>query len=135
MNVRALNRTLLVRQHLLVRTSSTVAATLGHLVGMQAQAPLAPYAGLWTRLARFSPDELASLLTGRDAVRGLLMRGTVHLVLAEDARVPRPLVQRVVAGGYAGHFGRRIGDADLDAVAAFGGAACGCWPPAGRRWA
>ncbi|MEU5258721.1 winged helix DNA-binding domain-containing protein [Amycolatopsis sp. NPDC021455] len=120
MNVRALNRALLARQHLLERSAQPAAAMLGHLVGMQAQAPLAPYVGLWTRLARFRPDELASLLTGRDAVRGLLMRGTVHLVLAEDARLLRPLVQRVVASGYTGHFGRRIGDADLDAVAAFG---------------
>ncbi|WP_206785657.1 winged helix DNA-binding domain-containing protein [Amycolatopsis sp. MtRt-6] len=120
MNVRAQNRALLARQHLLERTSSTATAMLGHLVGMQAQAPLAPYVGLWTRLARFRPDELATLLTGRDAVRGPLMRGTVHLVLAEDARVLRPLVQRVVAGGYTGHFGRRVGDADLDAVARFG---------------
>ncbi|GHG51151.1 hypothetical protein GCM10017567_87470 [Amycolatopsis bullii] len=120
MNVRALNRALLARQHLLERSSLPVPAMLGHLVGMQAQAPLAPYVGLWTRLDRFRPEDLASLLSGRRAVRGLLMRGTVHLVLAEDARVLRPLVQRVVANGYTGHFGRRIGDADLGAVVHFG---------------
>ncbi|MEU0536845.1 winged helix DNA-binding domain-containing protein [Amycolatopsis tolypomycina] len=120
MNARALNRALLARQHLLERTSLPAAEMLGHLVGMQAQAPLAPYVGLWTRISGFRPAELASLVSGRDAVRGLLMRGTVHLVLAEDARVLRPLVQRVVAGGYTGHFGRRVGDADLDAVARFG---------------
>ncbi|MGW3967236.1 winged helix DNA-binding domain-containing protein [Amycolatopsis sp. NPDC005003] len=120
MNVRALNRALLARQHLLERTSMPAAAMLAHLVGMQAQAPLAPYVGLWTRIAGFRPDELAALVTGRDAVRGLLMRGTVHLVLAEDARVLRPLVQHVVAGGYTGHFGRRVGEADLAAVARFG---------------
>ncbi|WP_290055996.1 DNA glycosylase AlkZ-like family protein, partial [Amycolatopsis solani] len=120
MNVRALNRALLARQHLLARAELPAAAMLGHLTGMQAQAPLAPYVGLWTRLAGFRPGELASLLTRREAVRGLLMRGTVHLVLAEDARTLRPLVQPVVAGGYTGHFGRRIGDADLGAVARFG---------------
>lgn len=120
MHVRALNRALLARQHLLERTSSPADAVLGHLVGMQAQAPLAPYVGLWTRLARFRPDEPAALLTGRRAVRGLLMRGTVHLVLAEDALALRPQVQPVVANGYTGHFGRRIGDADLGAVARFG---------------
>lgn len=120
MNVRALNRALLARQHLLERSSRSAGAMIEHLVGMQAQAPLAPYVGLWTRLARFRPDELASLLTGRDAVRGLLMRGTVHLVTAEDARTLRPHVQRVVANGYTGHFGRRVGGADLDAVADLG---------------
>jgi hypothetical protein len=119
---RALNRALLARQHLHLRAEQMPAAAMvGHLVGMQAQAPLAPYVGLWTRVAGFRPEELATLVTGREAVRGLLMRGTVHLVLAEDARVLRPVVQRVVAAGYTGHFGRRIGDADLDAVARFGG--------------
>ncbi|MEV6441490.1 winged helix DNA-binding domain-containing protein [Amycolatopsis sp. NPDC051716] len=120
MNVRALNRALLARQHLLERTAEPVAAVLGHLVGMQAQAPLAPYVGLWTRTSAFRPDELAALITGREAVRASLMRGTVHLVLAEDARILRPLVQRVVASGCTGHFGRRIGDADLGAVVAAG---------------
>jgi hypothetical protein len=119
-NPRALNRELLARQHLLDRGEVPAAAMLAHLVGMQAQAPLAPYVGLWTRISGFRPHELAALLTGRDAVRGLLMRGTVHLVLAEDARTLRPLVQRVVAGGYTGHFGRRVGDADLEAVARYG---------------
>ncbi|MEQ0560039.1 winged helix DNA-binding domain-containing protein [Amycolatopsis sp. NEAU-NG30] len=120
MNVRALNRALLARQHLLARAEVPAAAMLGHLVGMQAQAPLAPYVGLWTRISGFRQPELAALMSGREAVRGLLMRGTVHLVLAEDARILRPLVQRVVANGYTGHFGRRIGTADLDAVAGFG---------------
>ncbi|ADJ46086.1 hypothetical protein AMES_4261 [Amycolatopsis mediterranei S699] len=120
MNVRALNRALLARQHLLERTSQPVATMLGNLVGMQAQAPLAPYVGLWTRISGFRPEELAALITGRAAVRGSLMRGTVHLVLAEDARILRPLIQPVVASGYTGHFGRRIGDADLGAVAAAG---------------
>ncbi len=120
MNVRALNRALLARQHLLERTAQPVAAVLGHLVGMQAQAPLAPYVGSWTRISGFRPEDLAALITGREAVRGSLMRGTVHLVLAEDALILRPLVQRIVASGYTGHFGRRIGGADLGAVAAAG---------------
>ncbi|MEU4526333.1 crosslink repair DNA glycosylase YcaQ family protein [Amycolatopsis sp. NPDC024027] len=67
MNVRALNRALLARQHLLERTAQPVAAVLGHLVGTQAQAPLAPYVGLWTRISGFRPEELAALITGREA--------------------------------------------------------------------
>ncbi|HEY3470149.1 MAG TPA: winged helix DNA-binding domain-containing protein [Amycolatopsis sp.] len=117
---RALNRALLARQHLLERASLSATEMVGHLVGMQGQAPLAPYVALWTRLSAFRPEELARLVTGRDVVRGLLMRGTVHLVLADDARVLRPLVQRVVAAGYTGHFGRRVGGADLGEVAALG---------------
>ena len=53
-----------------------------HLVGMQAQAPFAPYYGLWSRLDGFTGDELSGLLTGRKAVRVVLMRGTIHLVTA-----------------------------------------------------
>ncbi|MFI5585565.1 winged helix DNA-binding domain-containing protein [Amycolatopsis sp. NPDC051758] len=117
---RALNRALLARQHLLGRAEVPATVLLGHLVGMQAQAPLAPYVGMWTRISGFRPEELAKLTADRDAVRGLLMRGTVHLVLAEDARILRPLVQPVVAAGFTGHFGRLIGDADLDAVARAG---------------
>jgi hypothetical protein len=65
------------------------------LVGMQAQAPVPPYIGLWTRLAGFRPGELASLITGRQAVRIALMRNTVHLVSARDCLTLRPLMQPV----------------------------------------
>lgn len=52
---------------------------VGHLAGLQAQAPLAPYVGLWTRLAGFRPQQLENLLTERAVVRARLMRNTVHL--------------------------------------------------------
>jgi hypothetical protein len=45
---------------------------------------LPPYFGLWTRLAGFRPGELAALLIDRKVVRIVLMRGTVHLVTADD---------------------------------------------------
>ncbi len=35
---------------------------------MQAQAPYAPYAGLWTRLEDFRHAELAELINGRQAL-------------------------------------------------------------------
>ena len=65
------------------------------LVGMQAQEPIDPYIGLWTRLDGFRADDLASLITKRQAVRMGLMRGTVHLVTARDALAIRPVVQQV----------------------------------------
>ncbi|MET8574093.1 winged helix DNA-binding domain-containing protein [Streptomyces sp. NPDC005012] len=90
---RALNRAFLARQLLLERSPLTTLEVLEHLTGLQAQAPQAPYAGLWTRMRSFAPDDLSARLLDRSAVRIVLMRGTVHLVTAGDCRWLRPTVQ------------------------------------------
>ena len=84
-----------------------------HLAGLQAQAPLAPYVGLWTRLAGFGHQELKDLLTERAVVRAHLMRNTVHLLTAEDFVSFRPLYQPLMDRGLAGNFGRNLGGVDL----------------------
>jgi hypothetical protein len=95
--------------------------TIEHLVGMQAQIPLNPYVGLWSRLDRFQPDELAQLLLDRRVVRIAVMRATLHLVTADDCLVLRPLAQPVLDRELAGHrdFGPALRDVDLDSVLAF----------------
>ena len=125
---RALNRALLERQLLLARSTVSAKDVIERLVGMQAQVPLDPYIGLWTRLDGFKTDELARLITDRRAVRIGLMRGTVHLVTARDALAIRPVVQPlyermfVSARGDVGvpTFTSRLAGVDLKAVLALG---------------
>jgi DNA glycosylase AlkZ-like len=93
LSLRALNRATLARQLLLRRSSMSALEAIEHLVGMQAQAPFAPYYGLWSRLDGFTAEELSGLITSRKAVRIVLMRGTIHLVAAKDCHRLRSLVQ------------------------------------------
>jgi hypothetical protein len=117
---RALNRTLLECQLLPRRHEISAIETIEHLVGMQAKSPKDPYLGLWTRLQGFRPDELAGLILARRAVRGPLMRTTVHLVSARDCLTLRPLVQPVLERVFRGQFGRALAGVDPGEVVAAG---------------
>lgn len=92
---RALGRATLARQHLLSRSRMTALEMVAHLVGAQGQAPQAPYVGLWSRVDGFQPGELSQLLLDREVVRIAAMRGTVHLLTADDALALRPWTQPV----------------------------------------
>ncbi|MET0146383.1 MAG: winged helix DNA-binding domain-containing protein [Ilumatobacteraceae bacterium] len=115
---RALNRATLARQLLLERAERSPLDAVEHLVGMQAQVPHNPYLGLWSRLAGFEPDSLSTLLTGRQVVRIVAMRGTVHLVTATDALTLRPLCQPVLEGEMARHpqYAEVLASIDVDEV-------------------
>src|SRR4051812_886499 len=91
----ALNRATLARQLLLTRSTMTPLDAVKHLVGLQAQVPRNPYVALWSRLEGFRPEVLEQLLLDREVVRIVVMRGTIHLVTADDALVLRPLAQPV----------------------------------------
>ena len=120
LSARALNRATLARQRLLRRHAGSAIETIEHLAGMQAQAPNAPYVGLWTRLDKFATDELAELMNRRKVVRAGLMRATIHLVSAADCLAWRPLVQVVFERTFRGDPARRIEGAELDSVIDYG---------------
>ena len=81
----ALNRATLARQLLLEPASGVDAATaLERIGGAQAQEPASPYLALWSRLAKFDPEELHEAFVARGAVKASLMRITLHAVSAAD---------------------------------------------------
>lgn len=120
LGLRALNRALLARNLLLERQQLPVPDAIEHLVGMQAQEPLEPYPGLWSRLEGFDPRELAELLEERLVVRTLLMRRTLHLVTARDCLTLRPIHQEVLEKRMRATLGRRLAGVDYTELAAAG---------------
>jgi len=120
LSTRQLNRATLARQLLLERSDMPVFDAVQHLVGMQAQEPLDPYTALWSRLADFNPDDLGKLVIDRHVVRIVAMRGTVHLLTADDCLELRPLMQGVLDKELKNHRDHRphLAGVDLDPVIA-----------------
>jgi Winged helix DNA-binding domain len=113
---RALNRATLARQYLLERAPVRAIDAIEHLGGMQSQAPLAPYVGLWTRLRDFAPAELATLTEEREVARLQLMRNTVHLVSKRDGLGWRALFTRLQAAEFRANFRDGIKGADQESL-------------------
>lgn len=80
-----LNRTLLMRQHLLERVDTPPAAMIEHLLGLQAQEPLPPYLSLAARLTDLDPWAVSTAIEDRSLVRVLSLRDTVHLHVPADS--------------------------------------------------
>jgi hypothetical protein len=95
-STRALGRATLARQHLLARTPRPPLELVRDLVGFQAQNPLDPYLALWSRVDDLDPVALGALVEQRRLVRIVVMRGTIHLVTADDAGPLRALSQPVL---------------------------------------
>jgi hypothetical protein len=121
LSLRALNRATLERQLLLARSDRSILDSVNHLVGLQAQEPPDPYHALWARLAGFDPHELGRLMDDRAVVRIVVMRGTIHLVTADDALTLRPLMQPVLDAEIRRHpqFAPKLDGVDLEPVLAW----------------
>ncbi|HEY8524187.1 MAG TPA: winged helix DNA-binding domain-containing protein [Acidimicrobiales bacterium] len=114
LSVRDLNRATLARQMLLERHDLPAPAAIERLVGLQAQAPPGPYIGLWTRLAGFERDDLATPIAERAVVKATLMRSTLHLATAADYPWLRRTLHPAMAGAADDIATRRGGKGAFD---------------------
>lgn len=75
----------LARHHLAGRPPANVAAVARGACGMQAQVLSAAYLALWARQHRLTPAQIAAALwNDRSLVKTSAMRGTLHLLAADD---------------------------------------------------
>lgn len=122
LSTRTLTRTLWLRQQLVPgqRSTSTAIETVGHLLGLQAQDNLPPYLALAARVDGFAPADLSDRLEDRSLVRFFTMRGTVHVLTADDALRLRgwaqPALDRQSATNQTSRPANHITTAELDAV-------------------
>nr|WP_275889402.1 winged helix DNA-binding domain-containing protein [Nakamurella flavida] len=115
----------------------TVPQAVEHCVGLQAQLPDHPHLGLFARREALrasggpEPDRsVDTLIAGRQLVRMVVMRSTIHLIGAADAATLRPVVQPALTRELK-NWRADLDGLDLAAVAAAGRALCAERP---RTW-
>jgi hypothetical protein len=113
---RQLNRALLARQLLLAREPLTPVAAIERLAGLQAQLARPPFIGLWSRLARFTREDLLKVLHARTVIRVTAMRGTLHLISARDYLGWRGPLQPALDRGITSIAGAALAEIDLAAA-------------------
>lgn len=113
LTLRELNRTTLARQMLLSREFGSALDAVSRLVGLQAQSAMAPFVGLWTRVQGLSREEVAGLIEDKTIIKATMMRGTLHLVTAEDYVKFRSTLQPVLDAALAGILKGRAGNLDV----------------------
>lgn len=116
-SLRALNRATLARQVLLAREKVKPLAVIERLAGLQAQWPMPPFVGLWSRVHGFERKDLVRLFEKRHAVRATMMRGTIHVVSARDYAALRPIVTPVLERAMSSILRGRGAALDVDAIA------------------
>ncbi len=101
-DLRQLNRATLARQGLLERRRAPVADVVRDVGGLQAQLPVPPVIGLWSRVEGFARVDLRDAVRRGDLVRGTSLRGTLHLHHVDDYRALRmtlqPMLDRLARG-------------------------------------
>jgi hypothetical protein len=114
LTLRELNRAMLARQLLLERAELSAVTAIERVAGLQAQATIPPFVGLWTRLRGFDSEELGSALDRREVVRATMMRHTVHFVSADDYVWMRNAIQPALDSSFGGITRRRLAGVDLE---------------------
>jgi hypothetical protein len=113
LTLRELNRVTLARQFLLERTDRLPLEVIKWLVALQGQVSNAPYIGLWTRLQAFHRADLTGLLENKQVLRASSLRGTLHVIAADDYLLFHPLLKPALTRNL--HlFARRTDGFDLD---------------------
>jgi hypothetical protein len=110
---RQLNRALLARQLLLERQSLPADEAIGRVAGLQAQAAVPPFVGLWTRLRDFDEAELQALIDDGRVVRATLMRHTIHFARADDYVWLRPTIQPALDANFGAQTRKRLATVDI----------------------
>ncbi|MEU8574212.1 winged helix DNA-binding domain-containing protein [Streptomyces asoensis] len=116
LDARALNRATLDRQALLRRSSMSAREAVEHLLGLQAQNVKPPYYALAARLDGFVPEGLSKPMAGREIVRIVSMRSTIHTHTADDCLTLRPFVQPARDRELT-YFRKGLAGVDLDLLA------------------
>jgi hypothetical protein len=122
LSTRVLTRTLWLRQQLVPgrRSVTGVVPMVAQLLGLQAQDNLPPYLSLAARIDDFDPADLSDRLEDRTVVRLFSMRGTVHVLTADDAlplrRWVQPALDRVSATNQTSRPAAHLTTDQLDAV-------------------
>jgi hypothetical protein len=98
---------------LLERRELSAEEAIGRVAGLQSQASLPPFVGLWTRVADFEESELQELIDSRRVVRATLMRHTIHFVPAEDYVWLRPTIQPALDANFGAQTRKRLAGVDL----------------------
>lgn len=118
LSTRALNRTLLDRQHLLERRSADPIAVMEDMGGIQMQYAPAGYIGLWSRVREFERPMLTTALEERRAIQGTILRATIHTVSAADYWPMTAAVRRVRREWFEAVNRSELNGLDTDDVAA-----------------